>query len=67
MTNTSIPTTVNISDIIDFEDGLLNDEQVVALFQQLLDTGVVWGLQGSYGRTAVALIEAGLITSKEEE
>ena len=28
MTNTSIPTTVNISDIIDFEDGLLDDKQM---------------------------------------
>ena len=67
MTNTSNVTTIDINDIIAFEDGLLNDEEVIKMFQRLVDTGIVWGLQGAYGRTAVALIEAGLITSKEEK
>jgi hypothetical protein len=47
--------------ILDFEEGELGDEQVIELFQHLVDTGLAWTLQGSYGRTAAALIEAGLV------
>lgn len=51
--------------IIAYEDGELDEEQIIALFQQLVDSGLAWQLQGSYGRTAKALIEAGLVTPKE--
>ena len=54
--------TVSISDIIAFENGDLDEDGVVALFQELVDTGQVWMLQGHYGRTAAALIEQGLVT-----
>lgn len=37
----------------------------VAAFQRLIDSGVVWSLQGSYGRAASALIEAGHCQPKE--
>lgn len=46
--------------IIRYEDGTLDEEGVRQLFQQLIDTGTAWQLQGSYGRTAVQLIEAGV-------
>jgi hypothetical protein len=36
------------------------DEQLNA-WQQLVDSGIVWQLQGWYGRTAKLLIEQGLI------
>jgi len=52
-------------DIVDFELGLLNEEQIIELFQHLVNTGLAWQLQGHYGRTAEALIEAGLIQTKE--
>jgi hypothetical protein len=45
--------------ITDYESGDLSDDEAVALFQSLIDDGFVWCLQGSYGRTAKALIEAG--------
>lgn len=42
-----------------FEDGELSDEQVIEGFQAMINTGLVWRLQGSYGRMADALIKAG--------
>lgn len=48
--------------VIEFEAGILDDDAIVAGFQHLVDDGIVWSLQGSYGRTATALIDAGLVT-----
>ncbi len=45
---------------MDFEAGELDEDQVVAGFQHLIDSGLAWQLQGFYGRTAARLIEAGL-------
>ena len=56
-----------VSAIIAFESGELDGDKVVELFQHLVDTGLAWQLQGHYGRTAVSLIEAGLITKKEQK
>jgi hypothetical protein len=49
--------------IMSYEDGDLDDEQVVEFFQFLVNTGIVWQLQGSYGRTAANLISRELITA----
>ena len=46
--------------IISYESGKLNANEVVELFQELIDSGLAWNLQGHYGRTAYALIEAEL-------
>ena len=43
-----------------------SEEQVINAWQYLVDTGLVWQLQGSFGRTANSLIEQGIITKKEE-
>jgi len=51
-----------VNAIIAFEEGELDGDKVVELFQHLVDTGLAWQLQGNYGRTAMALIEAGLIS-----
>lgn len=50
-----------VDQIIAFESGELDEEKTVELFQKLVDTGMAWTLQGSYGRTAMQLIEAGLV------
>ena len=51
---------INIHKIIKYESGEMAQEEVVEFFQELIDTGVVWELQGHYGRTALRLIEWGL-------
>lgn len=48
--------------IIAYETGELDGDKIVELFQHLVDTGLAWQLQGHYGRTASALIEAGLVS-----
>ena len=49
--------------IIDFESGMMEDvDDVIKLFQHLVDTGLAWQLQGSYGRLAESMIDNGVIT-----
>ena len=45
--------------IMAFESGEATDEQIISGFQTLIDNGMVWNLQGVYGRTARALIDQG--------
>lgn len=42
-----------------------SEEQEIEAWQHLVDTGLAWKLQGRFGRTATALIEAGVITAPE--
>ena len=63
-TNNDTPDVVDM--IMRFEGGLMEDEQeVIDLFQYLVDTGMAWSLQGSYGRAARSLIDAGYVTSPD--
>jgi hypothetical protein len=45
-----------------YENGRLDEEAVIKLFQHLVDNGQVWELDAKYGKTAVELAEAGRIT-----
>lgn len=55
-----------VSAIIEYETGALDKDGTIKLFQYLVDTGKAWSLQGHYGRTATALIEAGYVTEREQ-
>ena len=48
--------------IMAYEDGNMSEEEMVMFFQELVDTGLAWKLQGMYGRMAARLIDAGLVT-----
>ena len=47
-----------------FEEG--TDEEVIEAWQCLVDTGVAWQLQGRFGRTAMAMIKDGTITTPSQ-
>lgn len=51
-----------IDRIMQYEAGeMLDDNEIIALFQELVNSGMAWKLQGHYGRQAQALIEQGYI------
>lgn len=50
-----------------YEAGELDEDGTLALFSQLVETGLAWQLQGHYGRTATAMLEAGLIPLPDDE
>ena len=50
---------------IDIAEGLVeaeSEDQAIEAWQHLVDTGLAWRLQGSFGRTAMDLIQSGIIT-----
>jgi hypothetical protein len=54
-----------MSQILDYEMGILEWDETVELFQELVNTGLAWTLQGSYGRMARDLIEQGVINARD--
>jgi hypothetical protein len=51
----------DVQQIMDYEAGELDIDAEIELFQHLVDSGMAWMLQGHYGRTAEAMIEAGVV------
>lgn len=53
----------HLSFIIAYEDGAIHDvEELINGFAAMIKDGVVWQLQGHYGRTAASFIENGYIS-----
>ena len=50
-----------------YEQGELGDDEIVDLFQELIDSGLAWKLQGCYGRMAKQLIETGYCSISQQE
>ena len=44
-----------------------DEQEVIDAWQHLVDTGLAWSLQGSFGRTAAQLIEEGIIQKKKDK
>jgi hypothetical protein len=54
-----------VDQLIAYEEGQFTEDEEIALFQHLIDTGTCWQLQGHYQRVGATLIEAGLIKPPE--
>jgi len=52
-----------VDKIIHYENGEMNEDETIQFFQELIDSGLAWSLQGHYGRVASSLIEEGLCTN----
>ena len=52
-----------VDQLIAYEEGQLTEDEEIALFEHLVETGTCWQLQGHYQRVAATLMEAGLIKS----
>jgi hypothetical protein len=52
-----------VDKIIRYETGEMSEDETIQFFQELIDSGLAWSLQGHYGRVASTLIEEGLCTN----
>lgn len=49
--------------IIRLETGRMTIEEEIAFFQELVDNGIVWELDGHYARVARMLIDARMVVN----
>tara|TARA_R110002020_G_scaffold459088_1_gene677005 strand:- start:393 stop:572 length:180 start_codon:yes stop_codon:yes gene_type:complete len=54
-----------IDKIQQYESGHMSPDEMLIFFQELVDSGMAWNLQGHYGRLAQLLIEHGDIDLPE--
>jgi len=57
---------MNINTLMAYESGELNEAETINFFADLVKTKMAWSLQGSYGRMASAMIDAGFISPEGE-
>ena len=53
---------MDVSKIIAYEQGELDNREILELFAEGIRTGQVWSFQGSYGRQAQNFIDNGWIS-----
>ena len=51
-----------VDKIVALEGGEMSNVAMVEMFADMIKDGTCWSLQGSYGRTAMDLIDAGIIS-----
>ena len=57
---------MNIDKMIAYESGELSDADTITFFAELVKSKMAWSLQGSYGRMASAMIDAGFVSPEGE-
>jgi len=57
---------IDVGTVVEYESGELTEEETIEFFQELVDTGLAWQLQGSYGRTAMDLLRDGYLETPSE-
>jgi len=59
---------MNNYDAVMIAEGVIevDEDKQIEAWQHLIDTGLVWSLQGRFGRTAMDLIEQGVIERKNK-
>jgi hypothetical protein len=62
----SFPPTSTHEAIMRIEGDTSTETECIQAWQYLIDTGMVWQLQGSYGRMAAHLIDEGICTIHSE-
>jgi hypothetical protein len=50
-----------VNNIVDWENGEMDDTREDSFFQELVNSGMAWQLQGMYGRRAMQLLAEGRI------
>ena len=60
-------TSLEAISLIEGLDETEDENKLIAAWQYLINTGLVWELQGRFGRTAVHLIESGICTPPKTE
>jgi len=58
---------MDVNKIIKYESGDMDEHELIEFFQGLIDSGMAWQLQGSYGRMAMHLINEGICTPPKED
>jgi hypothetical protein len=54
-----------VDKIVRYENGNMDELETIGFFQELINSGLAWELQGHYGRMAQRLLEEGLCEGKQ--
>jgi hypothetical protein len=56
-----------LDQIMAYEDGTLSVDDTIQMFVDLLNDGIAYQLQGSYGRAAASMVNCGIIIIEKGE